>query len=183
MSMGKRILGWSSLWLFLLVLGAPRTEGSTGTGSQTLTATINPIGSVSVPGSTTLTTSVKTFQPFTGSLAVSYRARTTPTGGGTITLKVSSDFTPTGGPSAATGALSYTCSGATLGTACSGTQTASPSSQTPVLALPASGCTGGGGACSSQDPNSVNLIFSLTDDPGYVTASYSANVTFTISAT
>jgi hypothetical protein len=114
---------------------------------------------------------------------VSYRARTTPVGGGSITLNVSSDLSPSGGPSAATGALAYTCSGATLGTACSGSQTASTTVQTPVLTLPASACTGGGGACSSQNPNSVNLSFTLTDNPVYAAGAYSAKVTFIISAT
>jgi len=158
-------------------------SGSTGTGTQTLTATINPIGSLTAPASANLTSVGTTFQPFTGSFAVTYKARTTPVGGGSITLNVSSDFSPSGGPSAAGGALAYTCSAATLGTACSGSQTASTTVQTPVLTLPASACTGGGGACSSQNPNSVNLSFTLTDSPAYATGTYSAKVTFTISAT
>jgi hypothetical protein len=171
------------MWLLLFGIGALRIDGSTGSGNQTLKATINPVGSITVPASASLTSGVTTFQPFTNNLAVSYRARTTPAGGGTITLKVSSDFTPLGGPSAASAALTYTCSGATLGTACAGSQTASTTTQTPVLTLPASACTGGGGACSTADPNTVNLTFTLIDDPGYPTGSYSANVTFTISAT
>jgi hypothetical protein len=158
-------------------------SGSTGSGTQSLSATINAVGSISAPASATLTTGATTFQPFTGSLTLNYKARTTPVGGGSITLNVSSDFTPAGGPSAAAGALAYTCSGATLGTACGGSQTASTTVQTPVLTLPASACTGGGGACSSQNPNSVNLSFTLTDSPVYATGTYSAKVTFTISAT
>lgn len=167
----------------LLTLVMIPASGSTGTGSQSLSATINPVGSITAPASASLTTSPTTFQSFTGNLTVSYRARTTPVGGGSITLNVSSDFSPSGGPSAAAGALAYTCNGATLGTACSGSQTASTTVQTPVLTLPASACTGGGGACSSQDPNSVNLSFTLTDSPVYATGAYSAKVTFTISAT
>jgi hypothetical protein len=169
--------------LCLLALAMIPASGSTGTGTQTLTATINPIGSLTAPASANLTSVGTTFQPFTGSLAVTYKARTTPVGGGSITLNVSSDFSPSGGPSAAGGALAYTCSAATLGTACSGSQTASTTVQTPVLTLPASACTGGGGACSSQNPNSVNLSFTLTDSPAYATGTYSAKVTFTISAT
>ena len=167
----------------LLTLAMIPASGSTGTGTQGLTATISPLGSLTAPASANLTTVATTFKPFTGNLTVSYRARTTPAGGGTITLNVSRDFSPAGGPSAASGALAYTCSGATLGTACSGSQTASTTVQTPVLTLPASACTGGGGACSSQNPNSVNLSFTLTDSPAYATGAYSANVTFTISAT
>ena len=181
--MGRQVFCWIIVSAFLLVAAAPLSGASTGTGTQTLTATINPIGSITVPASASFTTSVTTFHPYTSSVAVSYNARTTPTGSGTITLNITSDFTPAGGPSAASGALSYICSGATLGTGCSGAQTASPSLQTPVVAIPASACTGGGGACSSAAPNSVNLVFTLTDDPGYATGSYSAKVTFTISAT
>ena len=167
------------IWLTLGTL----TGGSTGTGTQSLSATIRPVGSISVPASATLITSATKFQPFTGSIRLNYRARTTPGGGGNITLRVTGDFNPPGGPSAAAGALAYVCGGATLGTACSGSQTASTTSQTPVVTLPASACTGGGGACSSQNPNSVNLKFILADDPGYATGAYSARVTFIVSAT
>lgn len=169
------------LLLFTLVL-IP-ASGSTGTGSQTLTATISPVGSIAAPASAILAASATTFQPFTGNVTLNYKARTTPSGGGTITLSVSSDFSPSGGPSASAGALAYTCSGATLGSACSGSQTASTTTQTPVLTLPASACTGGGGACSSASPNAVNLSFTLADSPAYATGSYSAKITFTISAT
>jgi hypothetical protein len=181
--MKRANLGGSKSWLCLLTLAMIPASGSTGTGSQSLTATINPVGSLTVPASANLTTVGTTFHPFTGSLTVSYKARTTPVGGGSITVNVSSDFSPSGGPSAAGGALAYTCSAATLGTACSGSQTASTTVQTPVLTLPASACTGGGGACSSQNPNSVNLSFTLTDSPAYATGTYSARLTFTISAT
>ena len=167
----------------LLFLAASAGGSTTGSGSQTLTAVIDPIGSVTVPGSANLTRGATAFEPFTGTVAVSYQVRTSPTGGGAITLNVSNDFTPSGGPSAASGALQYTCAGATLGTACSGTQTASPTAQTPVLTLPASACTGGGGSCSNSNPNSVNLTFTLTDNPGYATGTYSGNITLTISAT
>jgi len=171
------------LSLLLLSVSMMPAAGATGSASQTLSGTISPVGRIVVPASATLTTSVTTFHPFTGSLMVNYEARTTAAGGGNITLSVSGDFTPSGGPSAASGALTYTCSGATLGVPCSGTQTASTSSQTPVLTLPASACTGGGGTCSGPDPNSVNLNFTLSDDPGYSTGTYSASITFTISAT
>jgi len=157
--------------------------GATGTTTQTLSATISPVGRLVLPGSTTLTAAGTTFQPFTGTLAVSYEVRTTAAGGGSITLRVSSDFTPAGGPTAANGVLTYTCGAAGLGTACSGTQTASTTAQTPVLTVPAAACTGGGGACSGQDPNTINLNFTLTDQPAYATGTYTAQVTLLISAT
>lgn len=136
-----------------------------------------------MPAAAVLTTSSAKFLPFSGGLLLSYRTRSTPGGGGNLTLSVTRDFAPPGGPSVAAGALVYTCDGATLGTACSGVQTASTTSQTPVVTIPPSACTGGGGACNGQVPNSVNLSFILADDPGYATGTYSASLTFTISAT
>ena len=168
-------------WLALFLLVQP-AGSSTGAISQGLTATIHAAGSISVPASATLSTSAANFQPFTGSVALNYRARTSPSGGGNLTLSITSDFTPSGGPSAAAGALSYTCAGATLGIACIGKQTASIAAQTPVVTLPASACTGGGAACSPYT-NSVILNFSLADDPAYQTGTYSARVMFTISST
>jgi hypothetical protein len=179
----KRIVVRWSKWLFWLTLGTLPAGGSIGTGSQSLSATVYPVGSITVPASAALTTSATKFQPFSGSVTLNYRSRTTPVGGGNVTLSVTSDFAPQGGPSVAAGALAYTCSGSTLGAACSGAQTASTTLQTPVLTLPAAACTGGGGPCSSQNPNSVTLTFILSDDPGYATGAYSARVKFTISAT
>jgi len=170
--------------LFLVLVWVPfPAGGGTGTATQTLSATINPAWTLTSPATASLTHTQNTFQPFQSAVAVNFEVRTSPVGGGKITLQVSSDFSPAGGPSAAGGALTYVCGSANLGTPCSGTQTASTTAQTPVLTLPASACTGGGGTCSSQDPNSVNLTFTLTDDPGYSTGTYSATVTFTISAT
>ncbi len=172
----------SQLCLFGVVLASP-LGGGVGTGTQSLSAMVHPVGTISVPASATLSSSATNFQSFAGSVTIAYRARTSAAGGGNITLSVSGDFSPQGGPSVAAGALAYTCGGATLGTGCNGAQTASIATQTPVLALPASACTGGGGACSSQNPNSVQLGFILADHPGYATGRYTAKIIFTISAT
>jgi hypothetical protein len=172
-----------------LLLAPIRLQAATLTTTQTLKAVISPLGGLfSFPNSVTLTKTGTTFTNFTGSLTIQYDARTTQsTGGGSITVKATSDFTPTGGPSIAsppsTGdALTYACSGASLGTNCSGTQTVSTTTSTNVVTLSASECTGGGGSCSSASPNTVTLNFTLTDDPVYKTGSYSATLTFTISA-
>ena len=112
--------------------------GSTASTNQTLYATISPIAKLSVPASVNMAAGATRFSPFLGTLPVNYRARSTPTGTGTVTVRVTSDFTPSGGPSTSAGALTYSCGAATLGTACSGTQTASTTVSTPVLTLPAS---------------------------------------------
>ena len=156
---------------------------ATGVASQNLSALLYPIAKLSAPPSATLAPSASGFGVFSAVIPISYRARTTGSGGGNITLQVTSDFSPAGGPSVAGGALQYSCSGASLGTPCSGWQTAALGYQTPVLTLPSTACTGGGGACSGPDSNSLNLNFTLTDDPVYATGSYSVQLTFIISAT
>jgi len=176
-------LRWWAALLGLCLLPTGTGLGDTGSTTQSLNLTIGPIAKLTAPSSASLTRGVDPFTAFQASVPITYRVRTTPTGGGSITAQVTGDFLPAGGPSAASGNLTYTCGAASVGTACSGTQTASPSVQTPVLTLPASACTGGGGACSSQDPNSITVNFTLTDDPGFATGTYSAKITFTISAT
>jgi hypothetical protein len=172
-----------------LLLTPIRLEAATLTTTQTLKAVISPLGNLfSFPNSVTLTKTGTAFNNFTGSLTIDYRARTTQsTGGGTITVEATSDFTPANGPSIAsppsTGdALTYTCSAATLGTNCSGPLTVSTAASTNVVTFSATECTGGGGSCSSISPNTMTLNFTLTDDPKYKTGSYSATLTFTISA-
>jgi hypothetical protein len=122
------------------------------------------------------------FSFFTGTVPVWFRVRTSPQGSLAITLQVTSDFAPAGGPSVAAGSLTYTCSGGAPFTACTGVQTATRVSQTPVLLIGSGACTGGGSPCSTDDPNLVQVVFTVADDPGYQTGTYSAQVMFSISA-
>jgi len=175
--------------LGVLLLAPIRLQAATLTTTQTLQAVISPLGGFfTIPGSVTLTKTGTVFNNFTGSISIPYRERTTQiTGGGTITVEATADFSPANGPSIKTprstgDALTYTCSGATLGTNCSGTQTVSTTAATNVVTFAASECTGGGGSCSSSSPDTVTVNFTLTDDPKYKTGSYSATLTFTISA-
>jgi hypothetical protein len=160
------------------------------TATQTLQANISSLGLLyGFPNSVTLTKTGTVFNSYTGTLQIQYKARSSSGGGGTITVKATSDFPcASQGPCIATppttgDALTYTCSGATLGANCSGTQTVSTTSSTNVVTIPASACTGGGSACSTANPNTATLNFALTNDPKYRTGSYSATLTFTISAT
>ncbi len=138
--------------------------------------------SLQINTTTTNLTSASTFGDYTGTTNLTYKVRTTQsTGAGNITLKVTSDFSPAGGPSVATppnagDALAYTCTSSNPGTACSGSQTSSTSSPTPVVSF-------GAGANSAIGGNSASVAWDLTNDPAYKTGSYSATVTFTVSAT
>jgi hypothetical protein len=167
-----------------LLLTAPRAQAQTGapTGTTTVSVTIGPQAGLTITNSSTpLTASGSNFNLFTGSTALTYFVRTTTTGGGgSITLKVTSDFSPTGGPSVASpltpgDALTYTCTVASPGTACTGTQTASTSSQTNLAAFGTNVHTGTGGSTAS-------VGWSLANDPNYKTGTYNSTVTFTISA-
>ena len=166
----------------MLILAPLFLPGATGTTTQTLSASISAIGKVSVPVSVTLTTAGTTFVAYSGALTVSYKARTTAsTGSGSLTMQSTADFSPAGGPSIASGQLTYTCGAASLGTGCSGPLTVS-AAQTNVVTLAASECTGGGGSCSATNPNTVQTTFTLSNNPAYKTGTYSATLTFTISA-
>jgi len=183
---GRQAAVWA-LWVVrLLVLGSLPVwcVADSASAIQTLSASLSPIGKLQVGANLALVGSGGLFTAFSASMSVNYKIRTTPSGSGSITARATSDFSPTGGPAISTGVLTYTCSGATLGTACSGQQTVSTGAQTPVVTVPAARCTGGGGAyCSSSNPNSVSLSFALVNDPQYQTGSYSVILTFTISAT
>lgn len=170
------------LGVSLSLLGQIRLCANTVTVSNGLDANIEAVADLSVTGSVSLTQSGTTtpFTVFTGSDTVQYKARTTSSGGGTITLRAMSDFAA-GGPSISRGDLSYTCGSADLGTACSSTTVGT--SATTVVTLPQSACTGGGGSCSSPNPNAVAVNFTLADDPSDQTGSYTAMIQFTISAT
>jgi hypothetical protein len=173
---------------FLLVLAVSACARAQSTATQTLQAIIAPEGGLfAITSSVTFTKVGDIFNIYTSTaVTIQYRTRTTATtGSGIITIKATSDFLPAEGPSVgspptAGDALTYICSGQTLGTCVNGT--VSTTSATNVVTTPPSSCTGGGGACSSADPNTVNVTFALTNDPKYQTGSYSATVTWTISA-
>jgi hypothetical protein len=167
------------------------SQAQTPLGTQTLYLTLqNAVNLTVSPTTVSLTHTGTTFSNYTSasSITVSYWIRTTPsTGSGNVQVQAA-EFTPTGagGPviGSSGGPLTYTCSGATLGTNCSGNQTLSITTQTPVVtSIPAGACTGGGGNCSSAIPNTVSTSFTLTNNPAYKTGSYSSVLTFTISAT
>jgi len=180
-------LGLLKLGVALLLV--PTCCRAQNTTTQSLQADIVPLGALFTQSTpVTLTKSNTNFNSFVGTLTLSYRARTSQWWGqGAITLKATTDFAPAGGPSIANppsqgDTFTYTCGGATLGASCSGTQTVSTTAATNVVTIGASACTGGGAPCSSANPNTANVSFTLTDDPNYKTGSYSATLTWTISA-
>jgi hypothetical protein len=165
----------------LLTLGVPISGiADIQSTTQTISVDVVPSGKLSLPPSVTLQSANTHFgATLSGTWTVSYWARTSDGGGGSLTVQAGSEFSPAGGPSASS--VTYLCSGATLGTGCSGIQSLSTSTQSPVVSLPGGICTGGGTVCSTQEPNTVLLTLSAPDKPQYKTGTYSALITFTIS--
>lgn len=166
---------------------APAAFGQAiATGTTTVTVTIGAEASINIAnGTTPLSETGTSFSNFTGATNFNYQIRTSQSSGtGSITMEVTSDFSPSGGPSVASppnagDKLTYTCSGSGLSapSACSTAQTASTSSSTSVLSF-------GADAHSNVLPgDSGSVNWTLVNDPKYKTGSYSATVTFTISAT
>jgi hypothetical protein len=166
----------------LFTVSVGYAQGS-ATGPTTVSVTVGPEASLTVNSTTTLTTTGSVFNNFTGTTTATYLIRTTQSGGsGTITLKVTTDFSPANGPSVATpptagDALKYTCGGASPATPCTGTQTASTSTSTPLVTFGADAHT------TTTSGSTATASWTLTNDPVYKTGTYTATVTFTIAAT
>jgi hypothetical protein len=170
---------WAVFWA--LVLSVSPLAGQTLTAAQTVNLALSPAGAiVTLPSSLTL---VASGSSYTGSLTITSEIRTSATGTGQLGLKVTTDFAPSTGPSTSHGDLSYQCTTASYGTACTGTIQASVSAQTGVTSFAALSCTGGGTPCSSSDPNTTTIQFTVTNSPVFKTGSYMATLTLTISAT
>jgi hypothetical protein len=164
--------------------------GQASTGTTTVSVTIGAEAALTVGGggATNLSSVGTNFADYTGSTNLTYFIRTSASGGtGAITLKVTTDFAcASGGPCVATppspgDALTYSCAVANPGnggtaTPCSGSQAASTTTTTPVGSF-------GADAHSLSSGNSGSVSWTLTNDPKYKTGTYSAVVTFTISAT
>jgi hypothetical protein len=177
----KKKLLLSALGLLLTASLAHAQLGTT-TGTTTVSVAVAAEAALTaITGTSTLASTGTNFSTYTGTTNLTYFIRTTPsTGSGSIVLKVTTDFAPTGGPSVGTppttgDALTYNCTVSTPGTACTGPLTASKSSTTSVA-------TFGVDAHSTFAGNSASVAWSLTNDPLYKVGTYTATVTFTISA-
>ena len=169
----------------VLCLGSMAHAQFAASGTTTLNLTVGPEAAIQVnTAATALSTSTAFANNYTGTTSFSYKVRTTKVGGtGTITALVTSDFSAGGGgnpsvanPPVAGDALTFTCATTGVGSACSSALTASTSSAQTVIGF-------GANIHSSAAGDSGSVAWSLPNDPVYPTGSYSATVTFTISAT
>lgn len=165
----------------VLVAGLLRAQFAP-TGTTTISVSVGSEASLRVDTATTTLTTAGTFAAYTGTTNLTYKIRTTQSSGsGTITARVTTDFSPAGGPSVASpptagDLLQYTCTISAPGTACAGSQTASTAADTSVA-------TFGADATSVAAGNAGSVAWTLTNDPVYKTGTYTAVVTFTIAAT
>ena len=168
----------------LLTASLAHAQLGTSTGTTTVSVTVAAEAALNITnGSTPLTSTGTNFTNYTGSTGLTYYVRTTQSGGsGSITLKVTTDFSPANGPSVTTppstgDKLAYTCSLTGVGTACTGSVTSSTSASTSVATFGADAHT-----VTFPGGDTATTAWTLTNDPKYKTGSYSATVTFTISA-
>ena len=169
---------------FGLLLTGAMAFAQLGTAPPTTTSvsvTVAAEAALTVATTTTLNeTGTQAFSPYLGSTNFTYFIRTTKSGGtGTVTVQVTSDFSPAGGPSVGTpptagDALTYISTVAAPGTLANGT--ASTGSATNAA-------TFGADAHSAITGNTGSTAWTLTNDPKYQTGTFSATVTYTISAT
>jgi len=172
-----------TLALVLLALaGTARAQfATTGTGS--VAVNVSAEASIHIDtASVTLASTGTNFADYVGSTNFTYKVRTGATAGTAgITLQVTSDFNGANGPSvAASGVtgdtLSYTCAVTAPANSCSGSQIASTTAATPVG-------TFGANVRSAKAGNTGSVSWTLVNDPAYAVGTYTAVVTYTISAT
>jgi hypothetical protein len=168
---------WPTFPLVLFAIANSAHAQATATASVSIGAEAGLI----VPATPNFSATGGAFGAFIGTTNLTYFIRTSQTGGsGSIQMKVTTDFSPATGPSASAGNLIYTCSGTNPGNSgtlipCSGSIAASTTAQTQVTSF-------GPDARSSAGGNSASVQWSLKNDPGFKAGSYSATVTFTVSA-
>jgi len=150
--------------------------------TSTVSVTVGPEAGLTInTADAPLTTAGTNFSDYTGTTNFTYFIRTTQSGGtGNITLQVTGDFAPSGGPSVAnppsTGdALTYAVTASTPAVKATGTLTSSKAAATAVASF-------GANARSAKTGNTGSTAWTLTNDPQYATGSYTATVTWTISA-
>jgi hypothetical protein len=173
-----------------LLLAASTAFAQLGTTAPTATVqvNVNPEAALTIQTpALVLTQTGNNFTDYSGVTAFTYFVRTKLAGGtGTIVLEVTTDFSAGGGstpsvaaPPVAGDHLYYSCTvpSPTHGTStpCTGPVNASTTAATNVT-------TFGTDARSSSTGVASSVTWGLTNDPLYQTGSYTATITYTISA-
>lgn len=175
-----------------LVLSASFAHAATVTATDTTTLSLavsNEANIAVITTTTLLSSGTTTFSDYTGTTNYKYQIRTSSGGsGGSVTLKVTTDFSngtggqpSVGSPPTLGDLLKFTCTAA-VGTACATAQTASTSVDATAITFGTNVHAGAPGNVTANGANG-SVIWNFTNDPIYPTGTYTATVTFTISAT
>ncbi len=166
-----------SMLVAVILMSGLMAFAASNTGTSTVQLTVSPEASISVSNATLTTGATDFSSPFTGSSTLTYSVRTTKVGGnGSIVVEVTNDFNA-GGPLAASGNLTYTCTAtgpATAGGCGTAAATASTTATTPVFTF--------GADAHANALNTSTVTWSVPDNPSYQTGTYTATVTWTITA-
>jgi len=174
----------------MMLLATTAFAQATATGTTNLNLTVSNEANISITtANTALASGGTTFNDYTGTTNYVYQIRTTQaTGTGSITLKITSDFSAGGGglpsvavPATAGDALTFTCTSA-AGTPCAAAQTASTTASATAVTFGANAHAGAPGAVATSGA-AGSVTWDFTNDPKYPTGGYTAIATFTISAT
>jgi hypothetical protein len=177
-----RRLTWLICAICLTTFVCMPAQADIASVSQAVAVSLSPaIKLLTVPATATLLPNSVAFAAFTGSFPISFRVRTSPSGGATITVGAS-EFFPTTGPKIANGDLAYTCGGSTIGSGCNSATVMTPGYQTNLVSVDSNACTGGGSPCSDANPNSVTMTVSVKNSPAFLANTYASTITFTASS-
>ena len=170
----------------IMLLGASMSFAQTHTATSSLSVTVGPEAALTATAGPLTSTGI--FGNYTGTTSLTYYVRTTGSGGGTVTVEITTDFSTggaNGGPSVATppdpaDLLTYSSAspGPAIGTAtgCTGPVTALTTAATNVLTFVAN-------TQSLKAGSPASTSWTLVNDPNYKAGTYTAVATYTISAT
>jgi len=173
--------------VLLVAIGAlfvPCAFAQLGSALQTskVSVTVAAEAGLTVPTDASLTSLTGLFANYTGNSTFTYYLRTSTGGHGTISLQVTGDFSdgsnnaPSVAKSGGTGDTLTYLSAPTAPATTPGVQTASTSAATSVAVFSGDAHSLKGGTGGN------NVAWTLVNDPAYPTGTYSATITWTISA-
>ena len=173
-----------------LMLAASTGFAQLGTTSPTATVAVNvnPEAALTIQTpALTLSQIGNNFTDYSGTTAFTYFIRTMKSGGtGNIVLQVTTDFSAGGGNAPSVNApptvgdhLYYSC---TVPSPTSGTSTPCTGPVNSLTTASTNVATFGANARSAKTGVSSSVIWGLTNDPLYQTGTYTATITYTISA-
>ena len=165
--------------MILLAASLSYAQGGSTTGTTSLSVNVGAEAAIVINTTSTPLTSSGIFVDYKGTTNLTYFIRTNTVG--TITLAFGGvDFAPALGPSimsppTGSDSLTYTCTNVIGSAACSAQTVTSDITSYPVASF-------GANVQSAKAGNAASVAWDLTNDPAYKYGSYSATVTFTISA-